>query len=515
MFLLQEFYPLLQDQMLLQFHPNLSSHLIWKPSSPPSAQPHVPTSSSASMSFSKTSVTSPSCPSNDSKSPKRDQKGTIHRYEIPKHIQELIKNDIVPPVLKKPVSPSTYSDYFSTLLYAEDFYCEKWSDYLLEDVTVELLSKESYFRNHSGNKNNNQNSNKNKNKNKNKYSKIEKNNYFVTFEIDDVPERRPYLLSRDHVHLRPSGKGKNFEPFKGVIYRVPETKTVLTEFQDDFHRQHKESNKYDVSFSFNRVCLKRAHRAVSATTNPLLLQILFPNPKVSKPNTYINNLGQFSLINRILKHKGPIPYLVEGPLSDAINGNLTSMGNMIKETIFQIYKNINGSRVLICAPRNRTCDAFMRGIMEKVDKDELFRANAAFRDIDFVPDDIRQTSLYKDECFTCPLLPKLQSFRIITSTFISTYRLYEAGIRSGHFTHIFLVDASSWVEPEIIVSLTDFVSEDATLVVTGSQRDEPIWIRSDIGRKNGLRKSLFKRLLEREPYCSDDPTFVTRITENV
>ena len=35
---------------------------------------------------------------------------------------------------------------------------------------------------------------------------------FVAFEIDSVPERRPFLLSRDMVHARPSGK--KVEPFQ-------------------------------------------------------------------------------------------------------------------------------------------------------------------------------------------------------------------------------------------------------------------------------------------------------------
>lgn len=51
------------------------------------------------------------------------QKGTTN-YKIPKDIEDLIKKDIVPEVLKKPLFPSTYKDYFATLLYAEDFYEE-------------------------------------------------------------------------------------------------------------------------------------------------------------------------------------------------------------------------------------------------------------------------------------------------------------------------------------------------------------------------------------------------------
>ena len=43
-------------------------------------------------------------------------------YKIPKDIEDLSKKDVVPNVLKKPLSPSTYKDYFAALPYAEDFY---------------------------------------------------------------------------------------------------------------------------------------------------------------------------------------------------------------------------------------------------------------------------------------------------------------------------------------------------------------------------------------------------------
>ena len=52
------------------------------------------------------------------------QKHIASHYVIPVGIIELIKKNIVPEVLKKPLSPSTYRDFFAALLYAEDFYIE-------------------------------------------------------------------------------------------------------------------------------------------------------------------------------------------------------------------------------------------------------------------------------------------------------------------------------------------------------------------------------------------------------
>jgi len=42
----------------------------------------------------------------------------------------------------------------------------------------------------------------------------------------------------------------------------------VVEFGEDFLLQHHSTRKYDVSFSFNRVCLKRAHQAIEAASDP-------------------------------------------------------------------------------------------------------------------------------------------------------------------------------------------------------------------------------------------------------
>ena len=52
------------------------------------------------------------------------EEGSTPLYEIPEDIKTLIKRDIVPPILKKPLSAQTYKDYFAALLYAEDYYLE-------------------------------------------------------------------------------------------------------------------------------------------------------------------------------------------------------------------------------------------------------------------------------------------------------------------------------------------------------------------------------------------------------
>lgn len=52
------------------------------------------------------------------------EKGTSPIFAIPEYIKGQIKENIVPEILKQPLSPSTYKAYFTALLYAEEFYLE-------------------------------------------------------------------------------------------------------------------------------------------------------------------------------------------------------------------------------------------------------------------------------------------------------------------------------------------------------------------------------------------------------
>ncbi|KAJ4972723.1 hypothetical protein NE237_005897 [Protea cynaroides] len=426
-------------------------------------------------------------------------------YVIPDSIKDLIKKDIVPEVLRKPVSPSTYRDYFAALLYAEDFYTEKWSNFCLTNVNLELHNASIYKKSTKSNKLSESDEHDDK--------------MLVAFQIDLIPERRPFLLSRDFVFVRPSGR--NVDPFQGILYRVVKSSLVLAEFGDDFYSQYASTLNYDISFSFNRVCLKRCHQAVAAATNSLCQSFLFPGQIDRINNTALSsffyshqNLGQdqTSVITQISRLIGPPPFLIEGLVTSA--EQLSKTGLVIREAVLKIYRTSPSCRILINAPTNSTCDLLLRSLTKGIPESEMFRANAAFRELDGVPDDILTSCEYKGECFTCPSLLELSNFKVILSTFVSSFRIHNEGINPGHFSHIFLLDASLATEPEALVTLVNLVDENTSVVVTGALRDSSRWVRSDIARRYGLKKSYFQRLLESKPYKNLDRTFVMHLGDN-
>ncbi|RAL51628.1 hypothetical protein DM860_010346 [Cuscuta australis] len=273
------------------------------------------------------------------------EKGASPTYVAPDDLKELLKKDVVPQVLKKPLSISTYKDYFRALLYAEDVYIEKWDGFEMKDVTLELHDAAIYKR-------------------KSRHERFDEDDpkhekTFVAFEIDKVPERRPFLISRDFVTLKPSEK--KFPIFEGLVYRVVRSNLLLSEFEDDFLKQHRPACKYDVKFSFNRVCLKRAHQAIEYASGPLFRNFLFP--EILPESRLFSN--QYSvIIDKIMRLRASPPYLVKNELSVIRDRKtppyLSETGDLIVNAVVRLIHASPLNRILLCAPANKTCDLLLR-----------------------------------------------------------------------------------------------------------------------------------------------------------
>ncbi|GLT87132.1 hypothetical protein SLE2022_052310 [Rubroshorea leprosula] len=406
----------------------------------------------------------------------------LHFYMIPDNIENLIEKGIVPELLKKPLSPSTYKDYFATLLYAEDFYIKKWSNFELLNVTLEL---------HEATKGEDRITSYNNGDEKD--DKI-----YVALEVGSTSRARPFLLSKDTVFAQPSRR--KVAPFQGVIHRVVKSSTVLVEFGEDFHSQHHKSRKYDITFSFNRVSLERALQAIPAASDPSFQKFLFPKSASRFPTSisflpysHKLDLDQNSVVHQMLNFQGSPPFLVEGQFCATYSKQLSRTGLVIVEAIRQIYRHCPESRILVCAPINSTCDVLIRGLKRDIPESDMFQANAAFREIETLSID------------------NLKQFRVVLSTYVDGYCLYDKGISAGHFNYIFLVDASSATEPETMVALANLADEETAVIATGTRKVHSSWFRLDICRQNGLSMSYFQRLSQSDPYRTNDPRFISHL----
>ena len=316
---------------------------------------------------------------------------------------------------------------------------------------------------------------------------------------------------------------------QGIIHRVVNSDIVLVKFDDDFHSSHYATRRYDISFSFNRVCLKRAHQALNSVSDSLFENFLFPScasrnsgtPRSAlTSSTHKLDAEMSSTIRQISSIQSSPPYLISGPRCASESRTAAHLrepsrtGVVIREAVIQTYKTSPHCRILICSPSNSACDVLMRGLKKEIPEPLMFRANAAFREKEDVPEDILSSSLYSQECFICPKLETLRQFKVISATFVSCFRLHNEGLPVGHFSHIFMVDASFAIEPEALVPLANFADKNTVVVVTGEVGSSPSWVRSDIGRRNGLKTSYFQRLSKCRPYHSPSPSFITQLDLN-
>ncbi|KAK8648064.1 hypothetical protein V6N13_128826 [Hibiscus sabdariffa] len=468
------------------------------PKRPVSSKPYIPSTKPSSSSAKLCPSIKPTLSFVPSSSTTQQGKGTyklvgpkdkLPIYMIPEDIGDLIKRDIVPEVLKKPLSPSTYKGYFAALLHAEDYYTEKWSDFELKNVTLELHAASIYEK-----------SGENKMDDKT----------FVVFKMDSLSKtRRPFLLSRDFVFAK--RLGKEIEPYQGVLYRVQKSTTVLVEFGDEFHSQHDSTCRYNIRFSFNRVCLKRAHQAIAATSASLIGKFLFPN--------FISqHKDEMSTVHRILNARGSPPFLVKGALCATYNGNfkskqLSRTGQVVKEAVRQIYQRHPESKILVCTPINSTCDVLTRSLRMEIPAADIFRANAAFREIEGVPINILPCChseflgvrgfLHGEQNMT---VPKLFREMVFYRTIFSQHAIeeHEPAIRCEHPSSKFagmVTPSCSYFPTTYTVPLRmseSFVSSIRNRTNQKRKRPFHLLLRSEIFHPTTPKPEAFKAIKSRE-----------------
>lgn len=390
----------------------------------------------------------------------------------------------IPEILPKGLSEETYCEYFSTLLYLEDFHLKELSE---QSVMVKMrIDKQSPL--------------------------------LVVLTLQGGGKKKsggrsPSTL--DSVSVKdPNKKGKEY---KGCINKVEKKKKVFVRFEQRFKKNF--DIEYEARFSFNRSNIIRGHHAI-AKIKDLSKSFLFPSESPSRtvqnlypdqgetdigiditPFNPLLNSDQLSAIMGLLKCNGSPPYLVYGKPRTGTTATIT-------EAILQIHANNPNARILACTPFNRTSDSLLkRFIGSPIHDTEIFRLNAKFRDLyDEVPPEIYSYCCYntEEEMYFCPPLNELSEYKLIVSTYMSSARIHASGLPAGHFTHIFLDSAGQASEPETMVPIANFATEETVVVVSGSLRQLAHQISCPMAREFGLSKSYLERLTELPFYSLGD-----------
>jgi len=422
----------------------------------------------------------------------RPQRKQDYDFPVPDHLKESYRMKRIPGILLKGLSEETYCDYFSTLLYLEDLHLKEMSE---QSVMVKMRNdKDSQL--------------------------------LVVLKLQgrgqkNSGRRSPSTL--DYVRVKDPQKKR--KEYKGCINKV-DKKKVFVRFEKRIYVNPK--IEYEAWFSYNRSNIIRGHHAI-AKIKDLSNSFLFP---MESPSTTVQactdhgeadiglevpfnpllNSDQLSAIMGILKCNGSPPYLVYGKPRTGTTATIT-------EAILQIHENYPNARILACTPFNRTSDSLLkRFIGSPIQDTEIFRLNAKFRDLyDEVPPEIYPYCCYskKEEIYYCPPLEQLREYKLIVSTYMSAARLHDSGLHVGHFTHIFLDTAGQASEPETMVPIANFATEQTVVVVSGNLGELAHEISCPMARKFGLSKSYLKRFTELPFYSlrygKENQAFVTKL----
>lgn len=304
---------------------------------------------------------------------------------------------------------------------------------------------------------------------------------------------------------------------QGYIHRV-EADEIFLRFNKDLHKYHQDEDLYNVSFTYNRVNMRRLYQAV-CTAAKLGPELLFPcqssHRRMAEASSFMPlnallNREQVRSVEMILGCKGAPPYVIYGPPG-------TGKTMTLVEAILQLYKTKRKARILICASSNSAADHILEKLLGEgvgVRENDIFRLNATSRPYEDVKPKFIHFCFFEDMVFKCPPLKALLRYKIIVSTYMSASLLYAEGIRKGHFSHIFLDEAGQASEPETMVPVSNLCIQDTVIVLAGDPMQLGPIIYSKGAESYGLGKSYLERLFECKYYEIGDENYVMKLVRN-
>nr|XP_010917774.2 probable RNA helicase SDE3 [Elaeis guineensis] len=409
----------------------------------------------------------------------------LPQFAIPQDIREIVENKQLPEVITEGLNSNNYQRYFSTLLVMEEIHLEReMTAYDMECVT---MKKRGY--------------------------------QLLSLEVPGLAERRPSLVYGDYIfaQLATDSSDNDNRPYQGYIHRV-EADEIFLRFHKDLHRCHRDEDLYNVSFTYNRVNIRRLYQAVCAAEK-LGPELLFPcessHARMIKASSFMPlnallNREQVRSVEMILGCKGAPPYVIFGPPG-------TGKTITLVEAILQLYKTRRKARILVCASSNNAADHILKKLLGEgvgVRENDIFRLNATSRPYEDVKPEFIHLCFFEDMVFKCPPLKALLRYKIIVSTYMSASLLYAEGIRKGHFSHIFMDEAGQASEPETMVPVSNLCIQDTVIVLAGDPMQLGPIIYSKDAESYGLGKSYLERLFEYKYYEVGDENYVMKLVRN-
>ncbi|XP_055509037.1 LOW QUALITY PROTEIN: RNA helicase Mov10l1-like [Leucoraja erinacea] len=473
----------------------------------------------------------------------------LPQYPIPERLKECIGKgaDVltIEPDLAQPLSMSSYVNRFSTLLW-------------LEEINAEMEIREFNMM----------------------AVVLKKFGDFLTLEVPGLVEGRPSVVIGDRVIVKSSYGMETEVQYFGYVIQVNDDELVL-KFNSAFVQTY-DREPVDVEFTYNRVSARRCHfgveQAVYLGETVLLPAKIVPkspqtvttwndidmvmlerknccksqdqmknkdaNAELSNScagkgdspqdtgdtvgenlgaepsgqkecnfyNSLLNEHQKFAVRQILRGESRPTPYIVFGPPG-------TGKTVTILEAILQIHFTLPDSRILAAAPSNSAADLLCLRLHESglLKQGDMVRVNATSRLEEYIPEIVQPYSKDGED------LRDAARFRIIISTCSTAGLFYQIGLRTGHFTHVFVDEAGQASEPECLIPLLLVSEKDGQIVLAGDPMQLGPIIKSKIAKTYGLSISLLERLMTQPLYSRNEtlhalgsynPLLVTKLVNN-
>uniref|UniRef100_UPI0037E73AEA RNA helicase Mov10l1 n=1 Tax=Semicossyphus pulcher TaxID=241346 RepID=UPI0037E73AEA len=496
-------------------------------------QPSVPYSpgDARQVSTMPTHVITVSAPKDPPRLTKRRLPNFLQNYPVPQALRDCVEAQsdvlVTQPCLGEVLSPSNMHSRFSTLLWLEELHAER--EVREFNINGALLRKGAVY---------------------------------LHLEVLGLAEGRPSLSIGDRIVLkkpRSDGVVMEYVSFVTEINNEEVSLRVNSEFQRSYLGE-----PLDVEFSFNRLTMRRCHKALDQTKQ--FGEILFPSsvtlqtpqwsgkwaeepdqnetmeddeaPVLENGNVFsidvkskstqtkdgrlpskpIPSEGQFfnpdlnppqrEAVKRILVGEcRPTPYVLFGPPG-------TGKTITLIEAILQVYHFVPSSRVLVCTPSNSAADLICIRLHDSgfLHAASMARVNASCRQEESIPEVLTQYSQAGEDI-------RCASFhRIVVSTCSSAGMFPKIGLQVGHFTHLFLDEAGQATEPESLIPMSLVSERDGQIVLAGDPRQLGPVVKSKLATAFGLGVSLLERLMANTLYTRHswgyNPNLVTKLIYN-
>ena len=191
------------------------------------------------------------------------------------------------------------------------------------------------------------------------------------------------------------------------------------------------------------------------------------------------------------------------------------------ESIYQILRHDESSKILVCAPSDAACDVITKRLLHMLPKTKnIVRVHWWSRSIDSIPPVLLSCSPINDSgAFIIPPKEELMDACVVVCQCFVAGCLHTGGNSENnwlqrHFTHAFIDESSQSFEFESLIPLIN-VGTQCSIILSGDPKQLGPTTRSTFAARHGLCMSLQERLMGLAMY-SENSNFavITKLLDN-